>query len=171
MFRIVLLILVASVITSCGSNKKVDSNKQKEAMVIDFSAGPPTFIYKTVGDFQNLVPVILSDDKSTIVSYPHPRDIYYKGELAIPVKLAEGFLLDNRGINANVAFISLTYEEYSKLESAPAPDSLFSMIVEIDPLVSLYNCGNRHQYDDEINQLNSIINNGYLDKCKKIIGK
>lgn len=172
MLRILSIIIIGSLVIACGSNKKVDkTNMEKEAMVIDFSAGPPTYIYKTKGDYNNLVPVILSDDKSTITSYPHPEDLYYKGELAIPVELADGYLLDNRGISENVAFINITYEDYSKLKTTPSADSLITLIIDNNPLVKLYNCGNRHQYKDEIAQLNKIIEEGHLVNCKMVVGE
>jgi len=163
--------MVISFVTACGSNKKVDNNKQKEAMEIDFTAGPPTYIYKTKADYSNLVPVNLSDDKSTIISFPHPKDIYYNGELAIPVELTDGYLLDNRGISENVAFLNITYADYSKLKNTPSVDSLYSLIIEKEPLVELYFCGNRHQYKDEVKQLNKLITDGNLKRCKKIVGK
>lgn len=172
MFRILSVIIIVSLVIACGSNKKVDKgNKEGEAMVIDFTAGPPTYIYSTKGDYNNLVPVILSDDKSSITSFPDPSDLYYKGKLAVPVELTEGYLLDNRGISKNVAFINITYEDYSNLKTVPSVDSLFNLIVDNNPLVELYNCGNRHQYKDEKEQLVSIIKGGHLEACHKVIGR
>ena len=60
-------------------------------------------IYKTAKDYRNNVPVTLSDDKTTIVSYPHPTDLVLGEGLALPASLHNGYLLDNRGINRNVA--------------------------------------------------------------------
>jgi len=164
------ILLIISVVWSCKTQQKVDDmSSKKEIITIDYSAGPPTYIYKTKGDYNNLVPVILSDDKSKITSYPHPKDLFYKGKLATPVQLEEGYLLDNRGISANVAFIDITYEDYSKLNNAPSVDDLFEMIIEMNPLTELYNCGNRHQYKDEVVELNSVISNRQLRQCKKVV--
>ncbi|MBZ0241928.1 MAG: hypothetical protein K8F24_01820 [Bacteroidales bacterium] len=47
----------------------------KKVFKPDFSAGPPTIVYKTTGDFDELVPVQIADDQSSIVSFPHPSDL------------------------------------------------------------------------------------------------
>ncbi len=168
--KILTILLILSVVWSCKTQKKIDSmSSKKEIVTIDYSAGPTTYIYKTKGDYNKLVPVTLSDDKTIITSYPHPKDIYYKGVLAIPTQLKEGYLLDNRGINANVAFLNITYEDYSKLSKAPSADELLEMITDNDPLIELYNCGNRYQYKNEVVELNNIINNEQLRQCKEMI--
>lgn len=61
---------------------------------------PPCVVYKTKHNYDKNVAIILSDDKKDIVSYPHPRDVYYNGYLCYPIKLARRFRLDHRGINA-----------------------------------------------------------------------
>jgi len=132
--------------------------------------GPSALVYKTKGDYFNRVPVILSVDKATIVSYPDPSDIRQGGvELALPTALRGGYLLDNRGINRRVAFLSMTYEEYAKLERAPSLEKLHALIIDADPLVELCDCGNKKAIPDLLNQLNSLIENGSLtSKCKVI---
>src|SRR5271154_7202519 len=95
--------------------------------------GPATIIYKTRKDYNHLVPVTLNEDKSKIVSYPSPKDVYYKGALAFPTELKKGYLLDNRGVSKNFAFLSLTYEEYSKLPEVPPLSELYSKIVDKEP--------------------------------------
>ena len=170
--RIFALLLIILVAWSCGTQKKVDNmNSKKKIIDIDYSAGPTTYVYKTKADYNNLVPVILSDDKTKISSFPHPKDVFYNGKLALPVQLENGYLLDNRGISSNVAFLNITYEEYSKLDSTPPVDSLFNMIADNNPLIELYNCGNRYQYKDEVVDLNNMIKKKQLDKCKKLVGE
>ncbi len=162
MRAILLFVISALLLVSCGTGKRLE-------MEPDFKDGAPTLIYKTKADYNNLVPVILSDDKTKIISYPHISDVYYKGQLALPTELNNNYLLDNRGISKNVAFIDITYSDYSKLEKTPSVDSLFNMIVDFDPLISLYNCGNRNHWDDEVKRLNEIIVKRKLKKCKKIL--
>ena len=170
--KLLIILIIISVVWSCKTQKKVDNmDYQKEIITIDYSAGPTTFIYKTKGDYKNLVPVILSDDKTKITSFPHPKDVYYKGKLAYPIQLKDGYLLDNRGVSTNVAFLSITYDKYNKLEKAPSVDSLFNMILDNDPMVELYDCGNRYQYKDEIAELNNIITTKQLTQCKKVVVK
>ncbi len=166
-----LFILSVLILNACFTLKKSntavkETETDKDKVVLDFKAGPPTIIYKTKKDYNQFVPVILSEDKSKIVSYPHPKDVFYKGELAYPTELKSGYLLDNRGINSNVAFLNITYEDYSKLEKALIPDELFLMISDKDPLIEIYNCGNRYSFKNEISDLNKLIENNGLKSCK-----
>lgn len=130
------------------------------------SSGPDAIVYKTTKDYSDLVPVIMNSERTQIVSYPAPSDIYYKGELAKPTVLKGGYLLDNRGINKNVAFTSYTYEEYSKLKNTPSIDVLLSRIVDKYPLTEMINCGIRSQYTDEVNGLNQLIDIHFLGQRK-----
>ena len=171
LFILSALILNACCIVKKNSTTMKETETNKDKVVLNFKAGPPTIIYKTKKDYNQFVPVILSEDKSKIVSYPHPKDVFYKGELAYPTKLKSGYLLDNRGINSNVAFLNITYEDYSKLEKAPLPDELFLMISDKDPLIEIYNCGNRYTFKNEISDLNKLIENNGLKKCKCLTKK
>jgi hypothetical protein len=118
---------------------------------------PKAIIYQLKKDYSKLVPIILSDDKKSIESYPDIKDIYFGGVLAYPTQLHNGYWMDNRGINLNVAFISLTYEEYSKLKKTPLPEELMHMIIDRDPLVGMYSCGTRASYKNIESDLNSRI--------------
>jgi len=130
--------------------------------------GPPCIVYKTRADFNVSVPVILTDDKSQISSYPDVKDVFYNGHLACPTPLAGGYLLDNRGIGPNVAFLNLSYDEYSRLPGTPALGELLRRIVDTDPLLEMYQCGNRSQYTDPVNAMNDIIKSGKLKECKRL---
>jgi hypothetical protein len=130
--------------------------------------GPATIIYKTKADYSKNVPVTLLEDKSRIVSYPAPQDLYFRGQLAYPIALAKGFLLDNRGISVNSAFISLTYEEYAKLPSAPNPDDLYKMIIDKDPFTEMYNLGSRGHYRDATEEINELIEGHKLKHFKRL---
>ncbi len=163
--KLSLLVIVFS-ITACSSSKKPEG-EQLVKENIDYS-GPSTIIYKTTKDFSKNVPVTLSADKTKIVSYPAPGDIYFKGKLAYPTELVKGYLLDNRGISINTAFIKYTYEEYSKLKEVPDLKTLYSLIVEKEPVVEMYNCGNRYKFKDEVLELNSIITQQKLSAYKKM---
>ena len=134
-----------------------------------FAAGPPVLVYKTKADYNNLVPVILSDDKSEIVSYPHPSDIFVDGKLTLPLVLNNGYLLDQRGIGKNVAFLKLSYEEYSKLDSLPPLKELYNLIIDKDPLSELCNCGIKTAFTDEVTQLNELIDQNKLRTLCKVI--
>jgi hypothetical protein len=139
---------------------------QKKSMIAISS--PPCIIYHTRADYSMYVPVTLSPDKSKIVSYPDVKDLYYNGKFSLPTLLDSGFLLDNRGINLSVAFLDYTYEEYSKLYVTPNANDLFSLIMDKDPLVEMYQCGLRSQYNDIEIELDNIINAGKLNTCKRL---
>lgn len=132
-------------------------------------ASPRVIIYKMKKDYSQNVPVLLSDDKKTIVSYPAPRDVYTNGQLALPTQLQDGYWLDNRGIGENVAFLSYTYEEYAALSDVPSIDALYKKIVDKDPITEMWICARRHNYHDIVGELNDIITNKQLEsKCKRV---
>ena len=164
-------------LTACHTEKKVaeDNTAQQGnggGAAITVSSGgsqvsvasPAAIIYRMKKDYSQKVPVILSADKKTIVSYPHPRDLYTNGKLAVPTKLNGGYWLDNRGINQNVAFLSYTYETYAALGDAPDLTVLYSKIIDKDPLIEMWVCGRRHQFHDIEAELNEAIANGELAK-------
>ena len=168
----ILLIVFLTIIVVACSNSKVNKTKQveskKEEVNVPTKAGPQVIIYKTKADYFNNVPVTLSDDKSKIVSYPGIKDIFYKGDLAYPTKLNNGFLLDNRGIDNNTAFLKYTYEQYSKLEATPTSDELLANILDKDPIAEIYNCGSKYDYKDLVTELNKAIDDNNLTSFQKL---
>ncbi len=156
-----------AVVKPSTSTTKPTPTSTANAPAMDFS-GPPTIVYKTKANYNNKVPVTLSDDKSRIVSYPAPKDVFYNGSLAYPSPLEQGYLLDNRGIGKNVAFLSLTYEEYSNLSQVPTLQDLYAMIIDKDPLTQMCNCGNRNKYNDVAADMNRLIKDNKLGVCSKI---
>jgi hypothetical protein len=131
-------------------------------------AQAPCIIYKTRSDYSKNVPVTLSKDKSTIVSYPDIKDIYYDGKLSYPVELEQGFLLDNRGIGPDVAFLGYTYEEYSKLLQTPSTGEMMKRLLDADPLLEMYSCGSRSEYKDIVNELNRKIKTGDFSAWRRL---
>jgi hypothetical protein len=169
--KLLLFALMVAAFAGCRSSNHAGQagGEKQPAFEPVFTPGPPTMVYKTRKDYRMLVPVILSEDKTTIVSYPHPSDIKTGSGYATPTALNGGYLLDNRGINENVAFLKLTYEEYAALKEAPAPDELYAMILDDDPLTELCNCGNRSAFADVITRLNQIIDRKKLrSACKPV---
>ncbi len=159
------ILLLSGVISSCCSTKKAESMKTEQKVNIP---GPKIIIYKTKKDYSKLVPIILSDDKKSIESYPDVKDVYRGDSLAYPTRLHNDYWLDNRGINLNVAFISLTYEEYSKLRETPSSEELINMIIDSQPLVSMYSCGTRASYQDVESELNSKIDANDFSRFTKL---
>jgi hypothetical protein len=160
-FTVLMLIACSRTVNSSGTSTVVNSGQSSVP-------SPPCIVYKTKSDYSKNVPVILSDDRNRIVSYPDVKDVFFKGNLAYPTVLNDGFLLDNRGISPNVAFLSVTYEQYSKMTKTPSVDELFQLIIEKDPLKEMYQCGNRSKYGDIENELNKMISSGKIDSCTKL---
>lgn len=133
------------------------------------SAQARVVIYKTAKDYRNNVPVTLSDDKTTIVSYPHPSDLVLGEGLALPASLHNGYLLDNRGISKNIAFLKYTYNEYVGLKGVPTLQELQRSIIDKDPLTELWDCGPKANYSNLQEQLNQWIDKKTLaEKCKRL---
>lgn len=72
--RVITLLMCFTFVGCNSSNKMLNTNKEGIKFVPQYTPGPQALIYKTKKDYTNLVPVLLSDDKTEIVSYPNPRD-------------------------------------------------------------------------------------------------
>lgn len=127
-------------------------------------ASPPVVIYKTTRDYSRNVPIGLSEDGTRVVSYPAVSDVRVGGRYPYPTPLEEGYLLDNRGIGHNVAFLSYTYEEYAALPVTPSAAELLERVIDKHPLVEIHICGNRYQYKDLVKELNAQIRAGKFKK-------
>jgi hypothetical protein len=156
---------------SCKSSEKSNGNKPKNTEIVSgqesshqVAVRAPVIIYKTTKDYFYNVPVDLSEDRTMITSYPDISDIYIEGTLAYPTRLEEGFLLDNRGIGPNSAFIKFTYEEYSKLKTTPSPDMLYNLITDKEPFSAMYKLNCKR----DTSEINIIIRSGLKENCKKI---
>jgi hypothetical protein len=131
--------------------------------------GPHAMVYRTKADYSKLVPVELSDDKTQITSYPAPTDITSENGFQTPTPLNNGYLLDNRGIGKNVAFLKITYEQYAKLPTAPTLKEMMTMIADKDPLTELIDCGTKTAFTDINAQLNQMIDSKKLRSICKVI--
>ncbi len=134
-----------------------------------FTPGPHVLVYKTTKNYNHHVPVILSEDKTTIVSYPSPKDIQTEGKYHYPTLLKKGYLMDNRGIGKNVAFLKYTYEEYAQLEHAPDMETLYQSILDKNPLTEMCDCGIRTAFTHPEKQLNRLIAKKQLQTVCKIL--
>jgi len=133
------------------------------------ATGPHLLVYKTRKDYRNLVPVQLSADKKSIISYPAPEDIRAMGNAILPTKLKKGYLMDNRGIGADVAFLDITYKQYAQLKAAPTTDKLYALIKDKAPLAMLCDCGLKSTYSNPAKEINALIAANKLEeKCKRM---
>lgn len=152
-----------------SSSRFTDNASTKIAPQPFGAAQAHVIIYKTAKDYRNNVPIIMSDDKTQIISYPHPTDLFLGENLSLPTQLHNGYLLDNRGIHKNVAFLNFTYGEYSKLKDVPTLQELQRNIIDKDPLMELWDCGKKINFTDLQKQLNEWIDKNLLsEKCKRI---
>lgn len=168
-FFILFSVIISMAIMSCKCQKtgKTVNNQDLGEKGLSVKVIAPVIIYKTNGDFYKNVPVMLSDDKTDIISFPDITDVFYKGKLAYPTQLANGYLLDNRGVSKNVAFLKYTYEEYSKLPATPNKDELMQMIISKDPILELYKCDKLPKND--IQKLNEFIEKGLSNVCDNLM--
>lgn len=141
----------------------------QETFVPVYTTGPPALVYKTKANYDSLVPVILSEDKTKIVSYPSPSDVVKGNTFAYPVLLHNNYLLDMKGISPTIAFLKIKYSDYAKLKESPSVDYLYRMILDKDPLTELCNCGNLSAINNPEKQLNSLIDSSKLKTICKIL--
>ena len=170
MHKTSLILFIATIVfwgLACSSAKKTNA-EQKESIESKAQAGPAVIIYKTRKDYFDKVPVTMNDDRTAIVNYPGPKDILLDGVPSYPSRLENGFLLDNRGINEHVAFLSISYDDYGKLQTAPSVDELMGLILDKEPLEVMYNCGSRFSYKNLIEELNDRISSDKLNAWKKL---
>jgi hypothetical protein len=158
------------IIISCAHkvNKETQKPKDDTEVSTKTAAGPPVFVYKTKKDYYQNVPIILNETKTEIVSYPGINDIKKNNSFTYPTRLENGYLLDNRGIDKNTAFLSMTYEAYGSLENTPSVIELKEMILDMDPFLELYRCGTRYDYKDIVNELNKKISSGEFSEFEKL---
>lgn len=164
------LMLILAFVVSCKSKKKSNNGKQNNNNVVFtpvFTPGPPTLVYKTKGDYANLVPVTLSDDKTMVVAYPHSSDLQLPGQR--PLLLHNGYLLDNRGVGLNTGFLNISYEDYIAANDTFKLSTLYNMLLDKDPFTEVCDCGNRTVFENVEQQLNEWIELGKLTTvCTKI---
>lgn len=164
--------LISLISISCSNHMNPDKSQTpdegNQMAATGNQAGPPVIIYKTREDYFDKVPVTLSEDKTEVVSFPGIKDIYYKGSIAYPTRLHNGFLLDNRGIGPNSAFLDYSYEAYSKLPATPTANELVDKILDKDPFMVTYNCGSRFEYKDAVVELNRHIDENNFGSFTKL---
>lgn len=166
--KLILSILVLLNI-SCSPKKEIVQNSREKLLKQSLISEPPVLVYKTKRNYNNLVPILLSDDGKTIISYPHPKDLIVGSGYPLPTILNDGYLIDNRGIGRNVAFLSITYEDYSKLENVPNIEELYKLIIDKEPLLELCNCGTKTNFTNIEKEINYMISNNKLKTICKLI--
>lgn len=85
---------------------------------------PMARIYQMNGDWSDLVPVGMRGTE--LVSFPSPGDLTTSSR---PIRLADGYWLDSRGVGAATAFTRYTYAQYMTLPAPPDVKTLTEAIV------------------------------------------
>lgn len=130
--------MIGSCMTSCFSLKVSDNSTSNStsdvvpAPKIALTEASPTAyvipkarIYKIYGKATaDNVPVQVSTS-GEIISFPAPTDI--KGQE--PLAMADGYLLDRRGIGENTRFLRWTYKEYEAMKQVPSIAELKAAII------------------------------------------
>lgn len=145
-----------------GGSPRPVPMQDEERMVV--SALPRAVIYKTTGDYYDNVPVGMDATGTRVVSYPAPSDLIVGGQLAKPVRLKDGYLLDRRGVTERTAFLDYTYEDYAALPAAPSPHELERHIVARHPFTEMYYV--EHRGYGDIDYYNAFVDAGF-DGCER----
>ncbi len=161
--RIIIPILIIAM-TACQPHGKIGRKSQGNS-----SSTPHVLVYKTRADYAERVPVLLSDDRTRIIGYPDPKDVMVNGAYPVPTPLNAGYLLDNRGVGVNVAFLKMTYREYSALQRLPSLDELYGMILDKDPLTELLDLGSRTAFTDPVAEINRLIDTGKVRSTASVL--
>lgn len=135
--------MAAVIVAACGCGSGRDMVKAPVAVPDDapIAGGTPVsaselpraIIYKTSGDYRDNVAIQL-DAGGNVVSYPAPGDL--RG--SAPIEVADGFLLDRRGISRNTAFTTYKRAEYMSLPAAPTPSQLKAAVIPGAHVTALY---------------------------------
>lgn len=163
------LIFLALITVSCKFGKNIGETDNKVNKPSVGVASPPVIVYKTKKDYSRNVPVILSEDKLKIVSFPAHNDIKKDNDFVYPTKLNNGYLLDNRGITQHAAFLKFTYEDYYNMDNIPDASLLMNYILDKEPFTEIYQCGRRGDYKNPEEELNQKIETGKLKDCKNLL--
>jgi len=118
----------------------------------------PVEVYKTKGEYSNLITVNLSRDGKKITA--RPGENYVQNQRPIP--LANGYL--KKRMAGNV-FLSITIDEFSNPNNHYSEEDLLNAVLDKDPYTEYYSiCGCLVEGDTA--EINNIIREGKLSDCR-----
>lgn len=130
---LIFVFAVMAMISSCKTNKEVLQETPlvhaEVSQAQDKPVGylPKPLAYKMNGDYAGHVAILMNDARTEIMAYPGIHDV---SEVSNPKDLGDGWWLSKAGmIGPNTAFLTYTYEEYSKLTEQPTAAELMSKII------------------------------------------
>lgn len=162
------IVLLAALAACCGRKHGAEDTSATTNGTVGASS-PRILVYRTREDHKDHVPVLLSADHSRIISYPHPNDLKTANGLPVPTPVGQGYLLDNRGISRDVAYLGMTWAEYAALPEAPTLEKLNALIIDRDPLTELWEGDRRANLKDPVKEVSAWVEAGELEKhCKRL---
>jgi hypothetical protein len=164
-FSILITLTISATGISCNMQKPgIKFSNNNQSMV----SSPPVVVYKTRENYFDKVPVTLSADGKTIVAYPAQNDLMREGKFSYPTQLNDGYLLDNRGITPNTAFLRFSYEDYYNMDNVPNAQRLMNYILDAKPFTEFYEVGSKGDYDDAANEINQMISEKKFRKLENL---
>lgn len=129
---------------------------------------PRAQVYRTNGDYLNNVPIQVSADGKTVISFPAPSDITAS---SMPLTLAGGWLLDRRGVSENTRFTRYTYAQYMALKEVPTVSELLASVIPGARITEMYalTCTTQEALADTA-AVNQIIQDGFKG-CREILSE
>lgn len=169
----------AMIFSSCHSTKETaaePNSNQPIAIVPRQPSGyasegthmfmPRAQVYRTNGDYAHNVPIQISANGKSVISFPDPSDI---SASSMPYPLADGWFLDRRGVSDNTRFTRYTYAQYMTFKEPPSISELLSSVIPESRITEMYAlpCTTQEALADTA-AVNSIIRSGFIG-CRGII--
>lgn len=150
-----MILPLAGILSACGTVATTSSQEtsatQAPSVQRNLSmAIPEQIIYRMNGDYANLVPVTMDNNREEVIAYPDPADIRSS---KAPVALGDGWYLDRRGISMNTAFTDYTYETYAALPKVPTRAELKAHIIDLHGIKEIKRCGRKRLTIEQARQL------------------
>lgn len=154
---------------SCSSFSKRTAEKGTVFQPV-FTPGPIAIVYKTSGDYSDLVSVTLNDSGNRIVAYPAASDVSLMGaEKLRPISLRKKYLLSRGTVTPNSAFLSITWKEYASMQNV-TQEKILSLVKHKKPFLEMYNAGLLTDILEMEKAMNRLIKDNQLKKvCKQLI--
>lgn len=125
---------------------------------------PQARIYRTTRPCAELVPVSVNPSDGSLRSFPAPADL----RDAEPMRLADGWWLDRRGIGSDTRFTNFTYSEYRDLPAAPSPQLILDNMCSDCRVAEIYQLPmSTAQAQADTAAVNRLIEGGLQD-CVKL---
>jgi len=123
------------------------------------SATGPMVVYKTRGDYRDLVAVQLSEDGGSVLAFPGPGDVLAQR----PIELEDNYLLKRMVGNA---YLALSIEAYAAESRVYTEDELLELLLDTKPYLEIYDCSACSDGDTAV--INQLIREGGLGRCRSL---